>query len=128
MHRRSPGPFRTEIFHERYDVPRSLRTAAVRFAGMAISAAIVAARTAAAGLTRLLSDPSFGMMGMMLYALPIVTSAWVLWLLATPCLYWTARRDGLLLVFVLAWGCFTLVRFEGTNGSISADMHFRWSP
>jgi len=82
---------------------------------------------AAGGIAYALFHPSFGMHGMILYALPVVLTAWVLWLLVTPFLRWPVRRVGLLLVFVLCWGYFTLVRFDGVKGDMSGSLPFRWT-
>jgi outer membrane protein assembly factor BamB len=71
---------------------------------------------------------TFGGFGVILYALPLVTTAWVVWLLLTPWLRWPVRRAGLLVVFLLAWGLFTQVRFEGVTGSFSAEFAWRWNP
>jgi outer membrane protein assembly factor BamB len=71
---------------------------------------------------------SFGIFGVILYALPAVTTAWLLWLLATPFLRWPARRTGLLVVFALGWGAFALVRFEGVYGDFSATFRLRSTP
>jgi outer membrane protein assembly factor BamB len=70
-------------------------------------------------------DPSLGVFGLVL-ALRTVTTAWVLWLLATPFLSWPSRRAGLLVLFLLVWGCFTLLRRDGADGSLSVTFHFRW--
>lgn len=62
------------------------------------------------------------------YALPAVVTAWTVWLLGTLFLSWPARRTGLLLVLVLAWGWGLLVRMDGTDGSFAAEFSWRWSP
>src|SRR5262249_4258040 len=49
---------------------------------------------------------SKGMFFLIMYALPVVTTAWVLWLVATWFLRWPIRRAGLLLVFLAVWGGF----------------------
>src|SRR5262245_13822557 len=74
-----------------------------------------------------LSEPSFRFM-LIIYVLPAVLTAWVLWLLVTPALGWPVRRAGLLALFVLVWGCATLLRMDGITGSMSASVSFRWSP
>jgi outer membrane protein assembly factor BamB len=61
------------------------------------------------------------------YALPLVTSAWVLWLLGTQFLAWPARRLGLLAVLLLGWGVWLLVR-AGVDGAFSPEFHWRWTP
>jgi outer membrane protein assembly factor BamB len=63
----------------------------------------------------------------LIFVLPVVTTAWVLWLCATPFLRWPIRLAGLLPVFLLTWGYFTLVRLEGIDGSASATFQYRWS-
>jgi outer membrane protein assembly factor BamB len=71
---------------------------------------------------------SFGFFGIILYTLPTVTTAWLAWLLLTPFLRWPIRRAGLLVVFVLAWGYFGLLRFEGVDGGMTAQFQYRWNP
>jgi outer membrane protein assembly factor BamB len=71
--------------------------------------------------------PSHLSLGPILFGLPTVTTAWVLWLLVTPFLRWPVRRAGLVVIFLLAWGCFALVRVEGIDASMRAYLHWRWS-
>jgi outer membrane protein assembly factor BamB len=71
---------------------------------------------------------SFGVFGLIMRALPVVLTAWLLWLLVTPALRWPVRRVGLLVVFVLAWGYFALVRLDGVDGNFSAAVSYRWVP
>jgi outer membrane protein assembly factor BamB len=71
---------------------------------------------------------SLGMFGLFLYALPTVATAWVVWLFVTAMLPWPVRRLGLVAVFVLAWGFFDLLRFDGANGRLAGDLSFRWTP
>lgn len=66
-------------------------------------------------------------MPMIVFALPAVVSAWTGWLLITPFLEWPTRRTGLFIVFVLAWGYFTLLRLDGIDGSMVAEIPFRWA-
>jgi outer membrane protein assembly factor BamB len=72
-------------------------------------------------------EQTYGIFGLVMYALPLVTTTWVLWLVITPFLRWRVRRAGLLLLFVLTWGVFLLVRNQGVYGSFSADFQYRWS-
>jgi outer membrane protein assembly factor BamB len=84
---------------------------------------------AAAGVAMwLFRDPTIGLMAVIFYALPVVTTAWVGWLLITPFLRWRFRRLGLLVMFLLGWGYFDLVRFEGVWGGFSAEFAYRWQP
>lgn len=82
----------------------------------------------AAAAMLLFCHPSLGVFGLILHALPIATTAWVLWLLVTPSLSWQPRRAGLLIVISLAWAAFILVRMDGVDGSLSSAFSFRWSP
>lgn len=73
----------------------------------------------------LTDDNSKGLFFLIIYVLPVVTTAWVAWLVATPFLRWPVRRAGLVVVLLLAWSCFTFVRHEGTDGVISATIRLR---
>jgi outer membrane protein assembly factor BamB len=73
-------------------------------------------------------DPTFNLFGVFLYAVPVITTLWLLWLLATPFLSWPVRRVGLLVVFFLGWGHYALVRFEGVLGNLSGVLTYRWAP
>ncbi len=74
----------------------------------------------------LLSHPSFKY-GMLMYGLPMVTTAWVGWLLLTPFLNWPIRRAGLLATLLLGWGACDLVRMDGIDGNFSAELNWRWA-
>ena len=71
---------------------------------------------------------SFGIYGVVISGLPVATTAWVLWILLTPFLRWPVRRVGLVIVLLLAWGYFTLIRFEGINGAMESTFQYRWNP
>jgi outer membrane protein assembly factor BamB len=72
--------------------------------------------------------PKSGLFALIIYALPVLTTAWVLWLLATPFLSWPVRRIGLLVVFLLAWNSFDVLRFQGVDGSMQATWEWRFFP
>jgi outer membrane protein assembly factor BamB len=72
--------------------------------------------------------PSYGIMGVIMSALPVVTTSWVAWIVVSRFLSWPDRRIGLLVVFVLAWGYFTLIRFDGVDGEFKSYTSFRWTP
>jgi len=76
---------------------------------------------------RYLIHPSYAM-GFLMYGLPVVTTVWVVWLLATGWLTWRVREVGLVLALVLAWGYHTLIRFDGVDGGFNAEISWRWSP
>lgn len=83
---------------------------------------------AAIVVTNLLVHPSFNVFLLLVYALPIATTALAIWLVATPFLRWPMRRAGLLLVVLVVLGGFLLVRYDGVTGSFSAKFPWRWSP
>lgn len=79
----------------------------------------------------LLRHPSFAgiaLFGFFLYALSALTVVWIAWLVVTPFLRWPVRQTGLCIALFLVWGYFTLLRFEGTDGELAAEMPFRWTP
>jgi outer membrane protein assembly factor BamB len=71
---------------------------------------------------------SLSIFGLIIFALPIVMTTWVAWLLVTPFLRWPIRRAGLLVVFLLTWSYFPMIRWEGVTGSLSSDFSIRWMP
>jgi outer membrane protein assembly factor BamB len=80
------------------------------------------------GISYLCWHKSFGIFGLIIYAIPAVLTVWIAWLIVSSFFDWPIQRVGLLVVFVLAWGYFTLIRFEGINGAMSATLAFRWTP
>jgi outer membrane protein assembly factor BamB len=66
-------------------------------------------------------------MGFLMWGLPVVTTVWVLWLLATFPLPWRVREVGLVLALLLAWGYQDLIRFDGVDGAFDAESSWRWS-
>jgi outer membrane protein assembly factor BamB len=84
----------------------------------------VAAGTVAA----LLSRQTFGVIGLLLSALPFVLTAWTVWLLLVRKASVPVRRAGLVAVLVLTWVPFTLLRMDGLSGDQRAELHWRWSP
>jgi outer membrane protein assembly factor BamB len=89
---------------------------------------VLGACLAAAAGTLLNAHATIRGMPMIVFALPTATTVWAAWLLFTPSLRWPARRNGLVVVLMLAWGYFALVRLDGIDGSMRADLPFRWSP
>jgi outer membrane protein assembly factor BamB len=83
---------------------------------------------AAGAMAVMLAHPTMRGMPVVVFALPTVVTAWVGWLVFTPFLGWPLRRAGLIAVFILGWGYFTLLRLDGIDGSMVADVPFRWAP
>jgi outer membrane protein assembly factor BamB len=73
-----------------------------------------------------LADESFRF-GLILYALPLATTAWVLWLVLTPWMSWPVRRAGLLAVIFVAACLSCTVRMDGATGSFSGEFALRWT-
>jgi outer membrane protein assembly factor BamB len=86
---------------------------------------LIVGACAAAGLTAVLLS-TLPAQVWLVFALPWVPTAWVASLLVTFPLRWPARRGALLLALLLAWGYFTLVRFEGIDGVVSPTFRWRW--
>lgn len=92
-----------------------------RLVGLLVCAA---AGAAAVGF----AHPTMGGFILNIFALPLLVTAWVAWLFATPWLRWEGQFVGLLGVFVLSWAAFDLFRFEGTDGEFKPDFQWRWAP
>ena len=78
--------------------------------------------------TALVSLETFNVFGLILYALPLVAVVWVGWLLVSGFLAWPIRRAVLLLGIVASIGIFSLLRFDGANGTFNAEISWRWTP
>jgi outer membrane protein assembly factor BamB len=79
-------------------------------------------------LANRVSDPSMKGFGSLFFALPVVLTAWVIWLAVARNSSLAARRAGLLAVFCLTWGYFALIRMDGVDGSQKTDFNWRWTP
>jgi outer membrane protein assembly factor BamB len=84
---------------------------------------VVAFAAAGAGASYLADFP---FMVMLVFALRVAVTAWVGWLVLTPFMTWPARSFGLLVTFVLAWGAFDLISFDGIYGDMEAQIRWRW--
>jgi outer membrane protein assembly factor BamB len=71
---------------------------------------------------------SIGWWGLLMTGLPVVLTAWALWTIMTRKFPPSWRRLGSVFVVALAWGFFTLVRIDGFDSSLRADLHWRWHP
>jgi outer membrane protein assembly factor BamB len=67
-------------------------------------------------------------MGLLFYALPVLLTAWVSWLLRTYRQAWPARRTGLIAAIALVCGFISLVRLDGMDGSFNPSFSWRWTP
>jgi outer membrane protein assembly factor BamB len=83
---------------------------------------------AAGGLAYLLLSPDFHPFGLLLYAFPVVATAWAAAAVLTPFLAWNVRRFVVFTAIVLAWVPFTLLCTEGIDGSFRTAFRLRWIP
>ncbi|ADB15948.1 FOG: WD40 repeat-like protein [Pirellula staleyi DSM 6068] len=67
-------------------------------------------------------------LGMVMFALPVVLTIVVAWLVVTRGANSWNHRAGLALVTCLAWGYFTLLRVDGIDGHMNVDTRYRWEP
>ncbi|MSR58408.1 MAG: hypothetical protein EXS05_12140 [Planctomycetaceae bacterium] len=88
---------------------------------------LVLAIAVATGIaTAILCDRSVPLL-LFLLGLPAVTTLWVVWLAATRRLAWRPRRLGLIVVIIMGFAYFALIRVDGTDGSIQAKTSWRWA-
>lgn len=71
---------------------------------------------------------SFPLMAVVMYAIPVVTTAWIIWILLTQRMRWSLRQIGTILTIALSFLYFTLIRMEGVDGSFAAHFAWRWTP
>ena len=74
------------------------------------------------------SGKNFPAMGLILYALPVVATVWVAWLIVSIRLPWSVRRTGVLLIFLASGILCSLIRVDGMDGSFAATFNWRWTP
>lgn len=85
---------------------------------------VLAAFAVAALVTARVCKDTFPGTALLMYALPVVMTVWVGWLLVTYKASWPMRRLGLMGALVVAWTFFMLVRFDGIYGGMKP--HFSW--
>jgi len=88
----------------------------------------LAACVAAGGVAMAAADKSITMLNLIFHMIPAVLTGWIAWLVVSGRLRWPVQRAGLLVVFMLVFGYFALVRFEGTYGDFAATYRFRFNP
>jgi outer membrane protein assembly factor BamB len=74
------------------------------------------------------THPSIGLFAMLFYALPLGLTLWTAWLALGGRRSALAQRWGAALASVPFWVAFALVRMNGLDGDLNADMHWRWTP
>ena len=89
---------------------------------------VVGTFVAVTAVTMVAADASFRGMALVIYALPVVISAWLGWLVLSVLLSWPVRRAGVLLVLsATGVGC-SLLRIDGMDGNFAAKFSWRWTP
>lgn len=81
---------------------------------------------AAGWTTHSLSDQSITI-GLLAYGVPSVISLVTIWFLVSGSLSWPIRRTFAAILSILGWGIWSLVRLNGVDGAIHADLAWRWS-
>lgn len=79
-------------------------------------------------LALFLCDKTVGLFGLLFTGLPVVLTAWTIWMLAARQFGLSYIRFGAFVVMAVAWVPFTLQRIEGVSGDLHADTHWRWAP
>ncbi|HKB04136.1 MAG TPA: PQQ-binding-like beta-propeller repeat protein [Gemmataceae bacterium] len=74
-----------------------------------------------------LAHPSVGIFGLWMMALPVVLTAWVMWMAVVKWWAPAAYRPGAVVVAAVAWGSFLLVRHDGLDSDLRTDLRWRWS-
>ncbi len=87
---------------------------------------IVGAFAATAVGTILIAGKNFPILALVLYAVPVVTSLWVGWLLISAFLSWGTRQAGLILIFLVVGTVCSLRRLDGMDGEFNASFSWRW--
>jgi outer membrane protein assembly factor BamB len=75
-----------------------------------------------------LSDKSMDPFAIFMSAFPIVFTVWTAWLLVSRSASPIVQRAGFCAAMLLAFGYFTLVRWDGLDAAQRAEMSWRWSP
>jgi outer membrane protein assembly factor BamB len=71
---------------------------------------------------------SIGWWGVLMSGLPIALTAWVLWMIVARKFWPSWQWSGSVVVVALALAYFTLIRIDGLDSNLRADVHWRWSP
>jgi hypothetical protein len=71
---------------------------------------------------------SIGWWGLLMSGLPVVLTAWALWMIVAK-KTWPARQwPGSVVVVALTFASFTLIRIDGLDSDLRADLRWRWNP
>jgi outer membrane protein assembly factor BamB len=76
----------------------------------------------------LVCDKSLGPIGLLLFGVPAVLTAWAGWLLLARNTPPALRRWGLAGLLWMVWGSLVLLRIDGVDGNAHAAVSWRWTP
>ncbi len=71
---------------------------------------------------------SIGWFALWTMGLPIVLTVWTLWLVLSKKIGVSRFRPASIAIVALTWASFALIRFEGANADLKADLRWRWTP
>ena len=90
----------------------------------AIAVALILSILACCAATGVMRNPFF----MFLASLPTILTAWLAWVVVARGMKPIHQRLGFCIAMLLAFGYFTLVRFDGLDASQQAETSWRWRP
>jgi outer membrane protein assembly factor BamB len=73
------------------------------------------------------SQKTLGVFGVLIFAVPWLFTLWAACLLLSAWFFPAARKPVLLIAVLLPWVASALIRSEGLDGDLVADMRWRWS-
>ena len=73
------------------------------------------------------SQKTLGVFGVLIFAVPWLFTLWAACLLLSAWFFPAARKPALLIAVLLPWVASALIRSDGLDGDLVADMHWRWA-
>jgi outer membrane protein assembly factor BamB len=74
------------------------------------------------------SMKTLGPIGVLIFAVPFLFTLWAACLVLSRLFFPTARKPALFIAVLLPWFACALIRSDGLDGDLVADVHWRWSP
>jgi outer membrane protein assembly factor BamB len=75
-----------------------------------------------------LCHPSIGWWGILMTCVPVVLTAWTAWMIAARKVFPSWQWRGSVAVIVLCFALFPLIRINGLDSNLHADLRWRWPP
>ena len=73
------------------------------------------------------SQKTLGVFGVLIFAVPWLFTFWAACLLLSAWFFPVARKPALLIAVLLPWVACALIRSDGLDGDLVADIHWRWA-